>query len=350
MNLRHFLPISINYKIRHFFEFINQKIPFVDERNLSAKKRVFFLDTPKYCNIGDQAIALAMKKYINDIFPEYGQIEITEDILPQSIKWVKKNIKKGDFICLTGGGNMGTLYQRYEAVRRLIIRTFKEYPIVIFPQTFDYDNSTYSQKELKKAIKIYTSCNNLILSARDGKSYMRMKEVFPDKKIIFCPDMVLYLDYRNITERGNSAGICLRNDKEKYISENYSDAIKANYPNYCHISTTECAEKISEMNRKEIVENFLKTFAKNSVVITDRLHGVIFSYITDTPCIALPNSNGKVENVCNYLKKTGKVVFCKHEEDLQKITFKNGTNLILKENFNELTTNIKEIIKYNGTY
>ena len=31
-------------------------------------------------------------------------------------------------------------------------------------------------------------------------------------------------------------------------------------------------------------------------MITDRLHGMIFAYITNTPCIAIDNSNGKVKN------------------------------------------------------
>ncbi len=38
-------------------------------------------------------------------------------------------------------------------------------------------------------------------------------------------------------------------------------------------------------------------FRRARLVITDRLHGMIFAAITGTPCIALNNSSGKVEGV-----------------------------------------------------
>ena len=37
----------------------------------------------------------------------------------------------------------------------------------------------------------------------------------------------------------------------------------------------------------------LKEFAECETVVTDRLHGMIFSYITSTPCLAVSNSTGK---------------------------------------------------------
>ena len=37
-----------------------------------------------------------------------------------------------------------------------------------------------------------------------------------------------------------------------------------------------------------------KDFQKSELVITDRLHGMIFCYITKTPCIVMPNNNHKI--------------------------------------------------------
>ena len=42
------------------------------------------------------------------------------------------------------------------------------------------------------------------------------------------------------------------------------------------------------------VYNKLTEFASARLVITDRLHGLIFSAITNTPCIAFDNLSGKV--------------------------------------------------------
>ena len=45
------------------------------------------------------------------------------------------------------------------------------------------------------------------------------------------------------------------------------------------------------------VERKFDEFRRARLVITDRLHGMIFAAITGTPCIALNNSSGKVEGV-----------------------------------------------------
>lgn len=39
--------------------------------------------------------------------------------------------------------------------------------------------------------------------------------------------------------------------------------------------------------RHEVVNNELKKFASHKVVVTDRLHGLIFSIITKTPCVLI---------------------------------------------------------------
>jgi pyruvyl transferase EpsI len=56
-------------------------------------------------------------------------------------------------------------------------------------------------------------------------------------------------------------------------------------------------------------ENLLLDFSMSKLVITDRLHGMIFCVITGTPCIVLPNSNHKIRGTyhdwlsnLNYIK------------------------------------------------
>ena len=45
----------------------------------------------------------------------------------------------------------------------------------------------------------------------------------------------------------------------------------------------------------------LDEFRKSKLVVTDRLHGMLFAAITGTPCIALGNSSGKVKGVYDWL-------------------------------------------------
>lgn len=51
------------------------------------------------------------------------------------------------------------------------------------------------------------------------------------------------------------------------------------------------------------VELQFDRFRKSEIVFTDRLHGMIFSAITGTPCIAFPNVSHKVKGVYDWVLK-----------------------------------------------
>ena len=344
MKLKRLLPMDVHYRIKHLREFLHQTTPQTAPDALQSDRRVFFLDTPSYGNLGDQAIAFAMRKFVGDVLPQFGQVEIAEDALPQSIRWVEQNIRPRDIICLTGGGNMGTMYRHYECVRRYVIKHFPDHPIVVFPQTIDYGADFVSRRELHRASRIYGAHPQLVLCARDEHSYQVMKDNFPHNKVLFCPDIVLSLDYPHIAdERGDSVGICLRSDRECAISADFSAYLHAKYPDGTALSTMRPVEGgIGSDNRQQVVEQVLRDFACNRLVVTDRLHGVIFSYITHTPCIALPNSNGKVEQVCRYLSSSGRVVFCRTKEEVESSAFSSPhSSDTLKDRFSELSEVLK---------
>lgn len=343
MNLKQILPIEMNYTLRHFCELQKKETPEAAKETLGADKRVFFLDAPAYGNIGDQAIAYAMEMFVKDVLPDYRQIEVTEDKLPATLRWLKDNIREADLICLTGGGNMGVMYQRYESARRLILKNFPHNPIVIFPQTFDYGDKGYDARELERAKNIYGNVKKLVLCARDEESFGKMKQCFPNAKVLFCPDIVLSLDYRGRFVRNEEVGICLRNDAEAVLNDAEREKVYAQFPGYVSLSTTDTdTMMINYRNRKQTVEKKLEEFGSKKIVITDRLHGTIFSFITGVPVIALPNTNGKVERVCRYLSPNGNVIFTKKscdffipEEKLQ------GS---VKEDFREVSDAIRYIV------
>lgn len=312
MRLKRILPIEINYALKHFSEWFSCQRPDIDVDALNHPKRIFFLDAPAYGNIGDQAIAYAMESFMADVLNDYSQIEITEDQLPSSVIWLKKTIRDKDIICLTGGGNMGVMYQRYESVRRLVMKTFPNNTIIVFPQTFDYGKDRYGQKELDRAQKLYGSVKRLILCARDEDSYKSMSLYFPKAKVIFCPDIALYLDYRKSFKKTGGVGVCLRNDQERVLTNGQHEQIGKVISKMTTITTIDESElPINQRNRKRIVENKLREFGSKELIVTDRLHGMIFAFITDTPCLAFPNTNGKVERVSRYLSTRGNVQFTK---------------------------------------
>ena len=67
------------------------------------------------------------------------------------------------------------------------------------------------------------------------------------------------------------------------------------------------------------VERKFDEFRRARLVITDRLHGMIFAAITGTPCIALNNSSGKVEGVWSlWLRHLDYVKFVREAADYVK--------------------------------
>jgi pyruvyl transferase EpsI len=58
---------------------------------------------------------------------------------------------------------------------------------------------------------------------------------------------------------------------------------------------------ITKENRDECVRKKMQEFCGAKLVITDRLHGMVFSAITGTPCIVFSNSNHKVKGTYDWI-------------------------------------------------
>lgn len=337
--IKHIVGIELGYYIKNIKLFIFQKKPLVNIKN--SKRKIYFLDAPTYGNLGDQAIAYSIEKLLDKEFSDFQKIEFQENNVMQYLKWLKKNIIENDIICLTGGGNMGDIYSKYEAIRRIIIKCFPNNKIIIFPSTIDYSNTNYGKRELCNSKKIYNSHKNLMILAREEKSYNIMKKEY-SADIVLCPDIVLYLNYMNLNtnSRNNKVSLCLRNDSECVLSDDDKKNIYNFIGNHSNISTTVDIEKlITCANRKIIVEEKLKEFADNELVITDRLHGMIFSYITNTPCVAINNSNGKIEGVFKWIEGKGSVNFYSGKLKIPK------KRINEKIDFNPMIKKIKEFVE-----
>ena len=77
------------------------------------------------------------------------------------------------------------------------------------------------------------------------------------------------------------------------------------------------ANKISPEKGQYELQRLWEHFASSGLVITDRLHGMIFCAITNTPFIVLNNSNGKVRGVFNeWIKNNYPIAFADSKNDL----------------------------------
>ena len=258
------------------------------------KSKIFYLQTPEHGNIGDHAIVYSSTKLLKDIYKDKVILEYSYNDLLQIGDLVYKFITKDDIIFLPGGGNMGDLYLNEEILRREIIKKYSDNKIIIFPESITFTN----EKELELSSKIYNSHNNFTIFTRDEKSYLFAKEHFYNNKVVLMPDIVLYLENRLddnlLISRDKRQGIIfiLRDDKEKIVDNDLINIIKNKYINYLEYDTY---LNIYIYNREKYIYEALNKISSHKLCITDRFHGLIFSYLTNTPCIVFNSLDHKIE-------------------------------------------------------
>ena len=293
---------------------------------LPLSRKAFVIGMPVHKNIGDSAIALAEVDFISKCgLPRESIKEITMEEYKQYLKIIKRSIGRKDIICLLGGGNMGDVWLKEETFRRQILIDFKKQPIIVFPQTVDYSDSLEGRQEWEKS-KDYYNNQRLTLIAREQQSFELMKSAYPNAKVIATPDIVLSScreDY-GAKEQEKRDGIlfCMRSDKEKSMSDDLMEEIKKFVVSlkYKIIETDMySSEYIWEQSvRKTVVCEKMEEFAKAELVITDRLHAMIFSALTETPCIAFSNSNYKVKGTYEWIKYLPYIKFVNTTEEAKK--------------------------------
>ena len=137
----------------------------------------------------------------------------------------------------------------------------------------------------------------------------------------------------------------MRDDKEKILDGNlinnvqvYLNSINKNY--FFYDEYMEKYKIINKSEREDYIFERLNKISEYELCITDRLHGLIFSYITNTPCIAFNNIDNKVEGTAKWLENVEWIYMAKEKDDINSI--KLIIDKYLSKNFNK-----NEIIFYN---
>lgn len=288
-------------------------------------KKIVVALAADYGNLGDVAITYAQTEFLKKQFPDYEVLDFPINETFTSIKALKKIINKQDIITIVGGGNTGDMYDDIEYCRQFIIKQFPMNKIISFPQTIDFSDTESGRKALKRAIEVYGCHKDLTLSAREDISFKKYKEYFPSNKVLFLPDIVLSLNEESPVFDREGITLCLRSDGEKRIDrlqeklliEKLSESYNIKYYD-THINR----RNLSVKEREFELEKIWTAFKKSRIVITDRLHGMIFCAITKTPCIALDNSNHKISGVYNaWLENLGYIKMIKEYDLVEMQTY-----------------------------
>lgn len=288
------------------------------------RKVVYLLGTPRHNNIGDLAIIYAEKQFIKNTTSNAHVVSIPLSILATGSYFLKKIIKNDDLIIGHGGGNMGNEYMIEEKCRRDFIYSFQKNKIIIFPQTIYFTETKIGYRELVKTQNIYANHSNLTLIATEIVSYDAMLKLFPNNNVMLAPDIVLSLNL-NVTNLKNRQGgmTCIRNDGESlFDSTNKVFLQKWILSKFVKINITDTIahEKLFRFTPKtHVVKSKLLEFSSSKFVLTDRLHGMVMSAITGTPCIAFSNYNHKVLGTYEWLKDLDYIAYCEDKDELDQL-------------------------------
>lgn len=291
-------------------------------------KRVLIIGTSEYGNFGDHAISEAMLDFIASCKLSREVVEINGAIYKAFKRNVIKAVKKDDIIILPGGGWLSDIYEE-DSNLIFEICNMLDNNIVIFPQTVYFSDSCTSdyQNKLLKAL----GKENIHIFVREQESFKMLNQLLDGVDIIITPDIVTCINENNYIKRGGRILLCLRQDAEKYIKYD-AEAFFANLLRGYYVEKYSTVEDslIKIKNRRRKLREKIYKVAECQLIVTDRLHGMLFALITGTPCIALDNSTHKVSGV--YTELNSLFPYIKYVNDIREITPNSVIELIEKAN------------------
>lgn len=295
----------------------------------SADKRIFLIGTPEHGNLGDHAIAMGEERVLKDYFPEHKIIEIRRDYLMGesgellSELGLGNRIRKDDILFYHGGGNLGNLWVHEEKIRRNIIKKFPDNKIVIFPQSICFTDDADGHKEREISARIYNAHKDLHLMARDENSFNLARKIFPAIHNYLLPDAatVMHGIMDDVDIKREGILFILRGDKEKVRDDTKIQILQATFDKLkipFAVTDTRSDKKVSIAEREQKVRAVLAQIRKSKLVITDRFHGVVFSFITRTPVLAFKSFDTKISSGIKWFEQF-QSVFYAEEQDLNGI-------------------------------
>lgn len=288
------------------------------KKNANRDDAVFLLGTPFHCNLGDHAIALAELEFFARL--GYYVVEIPSQLVDKYLDTWKDLIGRKR-IYVHGGGFVGSLWPEEEEMMERIIESFPQNEIVILPQTVYFDNVDARVTHLNELLGKH---GNVVLCARESYSYRFACQHLHRAKVILVPDMVLSANwFDHAPAAKNNVVFCMRRDLEKTISEATVEKLQAlvsrYYPNAKVMFTdTVGKDMIYPHMRKRKLKKKLAVFASAKLVITDRLHGMVLSAMTNTPTLVFSNCNYKVKGIYDWISNNSFLSYCDDEANMEE--------------------------------
>lgn len=323
---------DILYPLRRLHgQFAEQKLEkqaakaFAKQLSSSKGNGIYILGTPLHQNIGDSAIVLAEQAFLQRCnIAKEGLCEITTYEMRRFPKTVLRQITKEALICWHGGGNLGNQWMGEELLRRDFLTKTKNISTLIMPQTIYYTPDEKGLQEQRASVAIYNEHKHLTIVAREKTSFVLLEELYPNTNVLLTPDIVLSATMETFDakpQKRNGILLCMRSDAERAMTDNTRQAIEQLVREtgkdfrYTDMYATKA---VTKENRAGCVKEKLEELASAKLVITDRLHGMVFAAITGTPCIAFGNYNHKVSGTYHWIKYLPYIKYAETTDEAKK--------------------------------
>jgi pyruvyl transferase EpsO len=280
---------------------------------LGTSRTAALVDFPGYANVGDSAIWLGELAYLRSV--EGMSLKYYCDNESYSRQELARRLGDG-VILLSGGGNLGDLWQQSQRLRERVIQDFPDTPIVQLPQSIYF----HDRGALLRAKGIFDSHPGLTLLVRDARSLTLARTEFRNPAHL-CPDMAFGLgridrpcpptreivwlsrtDQESATLQSRTVSPDL--ERVDWLDEPQTalrrlkrvfDLPPLRNP-WSWTRLDRVKPQIWELLARQRLVRGCRLLSAGRVVVTDRLHGHVLSVLLGIPHVLLDNSTGKVRS------------------------------------------------------
>lgn len=284
---------------------------------LPAGTRCALVDFPHHGNVGDSAIWLGEIAYLKHRGCRIGYVC---DALNYNPAALRSAIGAGT-ILITGGGNFGDLYSNHQNLRERVLRDFPGNRVIQLPQSIHFADST----NLARSQAILAQHPDFHFMVRDTSS-QQFAHTHYTCPVYLCPDMALMLDLEPLGYRPKPLDLMVlsRTDEEKATQLAYdathrlktrvADWLDEPVPkrewlyDWAHRRLGWGSSKFppatlnvmaliaANAMARQRLDRGLEMLGQGRVVVTDRLHAILLSWLGGTPVFYVDNSYNKLSN------------------------------------------------------
>lgn len=267
--------------------------------------KLVLLDVPYYSNIGDTLIWQGT----HDLLKECG-LRCVLTASKESFDF--RALPQDYIILLQGGGNFGDIWIEHQLFRQKVISSYPDNKIIILPQTIYFEN----EENLIRDAEIFSTHRNLLIIARDNRSFDLLKKYYTHNRVLLLPDMAFCINFNKfrIPEPTDKRVLFFeRLDKESNASYSYNKIVPNNaerheWPIMERADDSWQAKWLMRVKyrlpqyydwywnriiRKHYVRTGIDFIGVYESVYTTRLHGAILSLLLGKNIILFDNSYGK---------------------------------------------------------